>query len=90
MHPYRMDPCPQGTHLRGIYTFMGVPVHKAPVQRGSVGPWEYGDGTDPPLGLLRGGDPSRHFVLWRHGRDGLTVIVMAVSALGMISFLSLC
>ena len=87
MHPYRMDPCPQGTHLRGIYTFMGVPVHKAPVQRGSVGPWEYGDGTDPPLGLHGGGDPCRHKTKWR---DGLTVIVMAVSALVMISFLSLC
>ena len=45
MHPYRMDPCPQGSRSRGISYFQGVPVHKVPVRGGSVGPWEYGDGT---------------------------------------------
>ena len=65
MHPYRMDPCPQGTHSRGVSIFMGVPVHKAPLQGGSMDPWEYGDGTGarPSLmGLHGGGGQSRQNV----------------------------
>ena len=44
MLPCRMDSCPQGSHSRESLAFMGVPVHKTPVQGRSAGPWEYGDG----------------------------------------------
>ena len=45
MHPYRMDPCPQGSHSRGISYFHGGPCPEGTRAGGSMGPWEYGDGA---------------------------------------------
>ena len=88
MHPYRMDPCPQGSHSRGISYFHGGPCPEGTRAGRSMGPWVYGDGTEGSTlsrGLHGGGGPSHHIILWWQRWYGLTVVVMTISALGMFN-----